>query len=238
MIPYFEQPVLRLGALSIHAFGVCAAAALATGYVLVRRRAERFGSTPKIAARLYLASVFSGLAAGWLWSAFEPMRGISGTGLGLGGLIGLVAGVRLARAPLWPALDEFAAALVTVMAIARVGCFLAHDHIGKPTDAWLGVAFPGGGRWDLGLVYALSSAATAAVLIALRRRGLAPGVVAAAAIVLLGASRAAALPLGESAPVDYALALLAMGCGVVIAGRLFRLSPVHSGQDELHVRLP
>jgi phosphatidylglycerol:prolipoprotein diacylglycerol transferase len=36
-------------------------------------------------------------------------------------------------------------------AVARFGCYLAHDHPGIPTSSWLGVQYPGGARYDLGL---------------------------------------------------------------------------------------
>ena len=43
MIPYFAQPELRLGPLTIHAFGVLVACALLVGMRIVRRRAAAQG---------------------------------------------------------------------------------------------------------------------------------------------------------------------------------------------------
>lgn len=36
--------------------------------------------------------------------------------------------------------------------IGRLGCALAHEHIGLPSHSWLVVKFPGGSYYDLGLI--------------------------------------------------------------------------------------
>jgi hypothetical protein len=55
----------------------------------------------------------------------------------------------------WSWLDTIAYGSVIAWFIGRIGCFFAHDHIGRRTSSWIGVAFPGGGRFDLGLLEAL-----------------------------------------------------------------------------------
>ena len=57
----------------------------------------------------------------------------------------------------------------------RLGCFTAHDHIGKASDFFLAVQFPGGSRHDLGLYEAIWTAGIASLFYAFRNRPVRPG---------------------------------------------------------------
>ena len=46
------------------------------------------------------------------------------------------------KLPLAPLADHVALACVIAMTIGRIGCALVHDHVGRPTDSFLGVDFP------------------------------------------------------------------------------------------------
>ena len=63
--------------------------------------------------------------------------------------------------------------------LGRLGCFTAHDHVGKPSEFFLAVDFPqayyGGPRHDLGLYEALWTAIIAATFFALRKAPLRNG---------------------------------------------------------------
>jgi phosphatidylglycerol:prolipoprotein diacylglycerol transferase len=206
VIPYFPQPVWIVGPFTIHAFGVLAALALLIGYWLVLTRAVLFGIDREFSAKSYVFVAFSGLLIGWLWNGLRGEHGISGTGLGLGGCVTLSL-VAISRKPqFWRVLDLFAYVFPLVLAIARVGCFLAHDHIGAPTNLWIGVRFPEGTRSDLGLLYALAAGATAVVVVWLNYRKPPAGVLFAATMALLGASRLAILGAGGPALSDSAVA--------------------------------
>jgi phosphatidylglycerol:prolipoprotein diacylglycerol transferase len=67
--------------------------------------------------------------------------------------------------------DALAIAVAVGWSIARVGCFVVHDHPGKLTSFPLAVQFPDGPRHDLGLYDALLLASIALVLAVCRRRG-------------------------------------------------------------------
>jgi phosphatidylglycerol:prolipoprotein diacylglycerol transferase len=210
MIPYFPQPVLSIGGITVHAFGICAALALLTGFALVDRRAKLHGLERNWAGRVYVLTVLAGLLSGFLWSRVQGTPGISSTGLAAGGVacfavLLLWSGARKPDA-YWNSLDIYGFAFPFVYSIARWGCFLAHDHMGRSTDSWLGVRFPGETRFDLGLLYALSSAAVAGFLIWLNRGRVAPGVVSVAAMALLGGFRLEILTLGSATGYDYAAA--------------------------------
>jgi phosphatidylglycerol:prolipoprotein diacylglycerol transferase len=49
-------------------------------------------------------------------------------------------------------LDASTYAVVPASAVMRLGCAAVHDHKGIYTTNWLGVRFPEGTRWDLGLL--------------------------------------------------------------------------------------
>jgi phosphatidylglycerol:prolipoprotein diacylglycerol transferase len=223
VIPYFAQSVFSLGPLTIHAFGVCAAAALLTGYLLVDRRAHRYALDSTRASQVYVLLVVAGLSAGFLWNRMGGEPGISGSGSVLGCLVcvALVAWIaRPGKASFWNTQDLYLFALPFVLTIARVGCFLAHDHIGKRTGAWIGVRFPGGTRFDLGLLYAISAASTAAVALWANRKTPPAGVVSLIVIALLSLSRLATLPLGPAKAADYVIAIGAP----LFAGALWLMS--------------
>ena len=55
--------------------------------------------------------------------------------------------------------------------IARLGCFVVHDHPGVLTHSPLAVAFPAGARYDLGLFDAALLFALTAIVWVLDRRG-------------------------------------------------------------------
>jgi len=212
VIPYYPQPVWSWGPFTIHAFGVAAAAALLIGYWLVSTHASRHGIAPEYARRIFAITILGGLTGALLWSRIQGTPGISTTGVTLASFA-ILAAIG-ARDPdrFWSTLDLFGYALPFVYAIARFGCFLAHDHIGALTHSWLGVRFPEGTRFDLGLLYLISALATAAIVVWLNHRRPQPGVVFLTTITLLACSRLAILelstPLQSDVFITTAIALL------------------------------
>jgi phosphatidylglycerol:prolipoprotein diacylglycerol transferase len=65
-----------------------------------------------------------------------------------GGLIGGALGVTFMlwreKLPFWTVADVAALSVPIAYAIGRVGCFLVGDDYGRPTDSWIGIAFPKG----------------------------------------------------------------------------------------------
>lgn len=56
----------------------------------------------------------------------------------------VVRRIRQLRLPLGQTADAAAPALAISYAVGRVGCFLVGDDYGRPTDSWVGIAFPDG----------------------------------------------------------------------------------------------
>lgn len=124
-------------------------------------------------------------------TAVKAWDGLSSMGGVLGALLGIFIYFRKEKIPLAPYLDALALGTAPGWAIARIGCYLVHDHPGWRTDFFLAVAYPerdshgifyGGPRHDLGLYDFFVLSAIAALIWALRPklygRGLLMGILA------------------------------------------------------------
>lgn len=150
MIPYFEQPSVRLGPITIHAFGVIVAAAVYAGLAVGARRFDREGLDRALGERLAWWAITGGFLGAHLFSvlfyfprevAENPLvvlklwEDISSFGSILGGLLGVWLFFHL-RAPAvngamrWAYLDVAAFVFPISLMIGRIACSLAHDHPG------------------------------------------------------------------------------------------------------------
>ena len=216
MIPYIPQPLWRCGPFTIHAFGVMAAVALVLGFWLVRRKAGRRSLKPDWIGIVYVIAVLCGLIVAAVWGKIARGGGVSFTGLMAGGVV--AAALLMLREPanFWVTADVFALTFPPVIAIARFGCFLAHDHIGARTTSWIGVQFPGGTRFDLGLLYSISAGATAVIIALMDRRRRPSGVLTGAALALLGAGRLIISRYGHAVPSDEAFAIAMVASAAIL----------------------
>lgn len=158
MIPYFEQPALHLGPVSIHAYGVLLALALVLGLRLVMSRSRRLGLSEATTERLAWYALGFGFVGAHLYSvlAYFPERvpadpwlllrvweNISSTGGFLGGALGLWLYFRVRERDIegsdrWRYLDAVGFSLPFAWAVGRLGCAFAHDHPGRITGFFLG----------------------------------------------------------------------------------------------------
>ena len=170
MIPYYPQPVLHLGPLEIHAFGVLAAIAVVVGGRIILLRAHRRGIPAgemfHFCATIYLCAlacavlskiVLDNFPAFFLnpLQAFRTNLGFRSFGAIIGGLLGGVLWCVHRRLSLFESLrrlDIVVYAIPTAWMLGRLGCTLAHDHRGLASTSWIAVKFPEGPRYDLGLI--------------------------------------------------------------------------------------
>jgi prolipoprotein diacylglyceryltransferase len=121
---------------------------------------------PKIAASIVAFGLPIGLLGSHLWycatedrGALLEFGGIASFGGIFSTLTVLCAWVVIAerdfreKLPRW--LDVAFVAFAVTAALSRLGCFMAHDHPGPLTNSLLGVKFPSGTRYDLGLLECL-----------------------------------------------------------------------------------
>jgi len=191
VIPYFEQPSLPLGIVTIHAFGVLVAAAMLVGMRMVRRRAQADGLDPLLADRLVTWVLLGGFIGAHLVDRLvyfpaqtlaEPIRllkfweGLSSFGGFLGAIVGAVLFFR--RSPgqqRWRYLDAVAYGFPFGWIFGRLGCFVAFDHPGAPTRFFLGQMYRDQVvRHNLGLEEALYTVLIAALFYVLGRQGRRP----------------------------------------------------------------
>ena len=192
MLPYFEQPMLHVGTFTIHAFSVLLIAAILLARWIILHRAGRFGVGHSMES-LCTSMLLCGLAGAHLVKTILPdipaflgnpaevfyrTRGIASLG-GLGG--GLLAGILFCRVRRYSnletlqRLDIIAYALPFAWTLGRLGCSLAHDHRGVATNSWIGVRFPEGTRFDLGIIEFLFLIALSSLFYFLDRRPRVPG---------------------------------------------------------------
>ncbi len=189
MIPYFQQPSLPIGPLTIHAFGVLVAVGILVGIRLIRQRAAATGLDSAQAERMAMWIVIGGFIISHLFdrlayypretlanplSLFKFYDGISSFGGFLGAA--LMAAYYIRRWPdrtlRWRYLDLIAYALPTGWFFGRMGCFVAYDHPGRETTFFLGQRYSDHlVRHNLGLEEALYALPLALLFLWLGRGG-------------------------------------------------------------------
>ncbi len=196
-VPYWPQPVWHLGPVVVQAWDIFVALGFLSGTWTAVRLVERDGRDPDVLLgyapwALLVGFVFAHLVHVTLyeperlardpWWILQFWNGVSSHGGFLGAAISLPIYFRLRRARVWDYADAMAVGVAVGWGVARIGCFLAHDHMGRLTDFPLAVAFPGGPRHDLGLEEALLTLPLAAVAWRLYLRRPPPGTVTAVVV--------------------------------------------------------
>lgn len=147
-----------LGGEPITSFGVMMLLAFLTATVVLRFEMKRVGLDPDHAWDLLFMAVVGGFVGARLYYALlhldltleDPVGMLLARGgmVWYGGFIGagalLVWQVRRSGLPLARVADLTAPSLAIGYAVGRVGCFLVGDDYGRPTDSWIGIAFPEG----------------------------------------------------------------------------------------------
>jgi phosphatidylglycerol---prolipoprotein diacylglyceryl transferase len=147
-----------LGGEPITSFGVMMFASFMTAGYILRIQMQEGGIDPDRAWDMVFMAVLGGIlgAKGYYlilnWGDFMANPG--GMLLSRGGLVWyggfFMAGalvlwkVRQMGLPIGLMTDYSAPALALAYAVGRMGCFLVGDDYGRPTDSWVGIAFPEG----------------------------------------------------------------------------------------------
>jgi phosphatidylglycerol:prolipoprotein diacylglycerol transferase len=254
MIPYFSQPRLDLGLLTIHAFGALVALAVIVGTEVLRRRARTQGLDPDLAARLVGWVLIGGFIGAHLvdrlvynpaetladpLSIVKIWAGLSSFGGFLGAIVGAVLFIRSGRLKgrTWAYLDAVAYAWTIGWIFGRTGCFLAFDHPGVETTFFLAQQDHSGVvRHNLGLDEALYTVVMAAVVVAVGRKRLPDGFILGL-VALLYAPVRFGLDFLRKVDVRYfgltpgqygSLALLVVGIWIVYQARQGRFERTSS----------
>jgi phosphatidylglycerol:prolipoprotein diacylglycerol transferase len=119
---------------------------------------ERKGYKRDVAWSLLMGALVGGIVGAKLYYAFlnwpllvqHPLRtlfsraGLVWYGGLLGGSLGVTYMLKRERLPFWEVADIAALSVPVAYGIGRIGCFLVGDDYGRPTDSWIGIAFPKG----------------------------------------------------------------------------------------------
>ncbi len=147
-----------LGGEAITSFGVFMLFAFLTAGYLARAEMGRIGEDPDKAWDLLFMAVVGGILGAKIYYIFLNYPRLASDPMGLifarGGLVwygGFILATALVvweikrqKLPLRPMADVVATTLPAAYAVGRMGCFLVGDDWGRPTDSWLGIAFPRG----------------------------------------------------------------------------------------------
>ncbi|MFV1987142.1 MAG: prolipoprotein diacylglyceryl transferase [Gemmatimonadota bacterium] len=147
-----------IGELTITSFGVMMALAFLLAYWVVRSELERLGGDPDLAADMLMGALIGGIVGAkiyyvllyWDRTALDPLAmlltrsGLVWYGGFIGGVLGVSWVVKRSGFSIARAADACAPAIAVGYAVGRVGCFLVGDDYGKPTESWVGIAFPRG----------------------------------------------------------------------------------------------
>ena len=153
------HPILfRFKGLEFTSFGLMLGLAfLAAGWV-ASFEFERKGYKRDVAWSLLMGALVGGIVGAKLYYAFlnwpllveHPLRtlfsraGLVWYGGLLGGSLGVTYMLKREKLPFWEVADVAALSVPVAYGIGRIGCFLVGDDYGRPTDSWIGIAFPNG----------------------------------------------------------------------------------------------
>lgn len=212
-IPYFDIPVIDIGPVVIDSWATLVCVGFILGLEIARARGIKLGLDVRDVVDGIVVIVGMGFVVGHIIHvvAYHPEQlerdgimsilriwaGFSSTGGFLGAIIGAVLFYKVIRKrPFWIHADTIMFGFPFGWMLGRIGCFTAHDHIGKRTDFFLAVDFPDlawtngpGPRHDLGLEEALWTMVIAAIFFALRNKTVKPGFFLALFTILYAPAR-------------------------------------------------
>ena len=144
--------LLRVGNFEITTFGLMMFIAFIVGGWVLTRQYRRYGLSEDLASSMVMVGAIGGIVGAKIyyailfrdWHLLFDRAGLVWYG-------GLIGGVIAASLLIWRRhVDYFSTADATVPALAlgyglgRIGCFLVGDDYGRPTNSWVGIAFPKG----------------------------------------------------------------------------------------------
>lgn len=147
-----EPLVFHLGPIELAGFGIAMMLAFVLGGALMAAEARRLGFQDAYASDMIVAAVIGGIVGAKLWyvaligdpGALFSRAGLVFYGGFLGGVGAVVLNGRRKGVPIRWTMHFAALALPAGYALGRVGCLLANDDYGRPTDLPWGIKFPNG----------------------------------------------------------------------------------------------
>ncbi len=144
--------LLRIGSFEITTFGLMMFLAFLGASWILTLEFRRRGLDEELVSSIVIAGAAGGILGAKIYYAilYHDMSllfsraGLVWYGGLLGGFLAVSALMLIKRVDYLRAADGAAPALAIGYAIGRIGCFLVGDDYGRPTDSWVGIAFPKG----------------------------------------------------------------------------------------------
>ena len=144
--------LIKLGSFEITTFGLMMFLAFVVGGWVLTRQFRRYGLSDDAASSIVMAAALGGIVGAKIyyailfrdWHLLFTRAGLVWYGGLIGGAIACTLYIRARRIDFFTAADASAPALAVGYALGRIGCFLVGDDYGRPTDSWVGIAFPKG----------------------------------------------------------------------------------------------
>ncbi len=144
--------LLRIGSFEITSFGLMMFIAFVVAGWVLTRQYRRYGLSEDTASSILMGAAIGGIVGAKIyyailfhdWHLLFTRAGLVWYGGLAGGLIVCSWIILRNRIDYLTAADATAPALVIGYGIGRIGCFLVGDDYGRPTNSWVGIAFPKG----------------------------------------------------------------------------------------------
>ena len=146
-------PVLfRFGNFEITTFVLMMFLAFIIGGWVMTRQFRRSGLNEELASSVLMAAAVGGIVGAKIyyailfhdWHLLFDRAGLVWYGGFIGGLLAVWIVLWRKRVDYFIAVDGMAPAAAIGYALGRIGCFLVGDDYGRPTNSWVGIAFPNG----------------------------------------------------------------------------------------------
>ena len=247
MLPYIHLGGLHIGSRTFYPYGLLVLAGILFGMGMLVWRAGKLGLDRRMASGFALAALLCGMAGAHLARLlffesallkrgaailFDLRRGgiysFGGLAAGAAGGLCFLLLSNLAAATYWRYFDLLAFSFPFGWIFGRAGCALAHDHPGIRAANWLSVNFPGGARYDLGLLEFLFTLPVIGLFLWLDRQARPAGFYLGLYLLITGPFRFCLDSLHEPGvprfilTPDQAWGLLATGAGVLILAKSLR----------------
>ena len=144
--------LVKFGSFEITTFGLMMFLAFIIGGWVLTRQFRRYGLTDDAASSIVMAAALGGIAGAKIyyailfrdWHLLFDRAGLVWYGGLIGGLLGCSGYILTKKLDYFTVADAASPGLAIGYALGRIGCFLVGDDYGRPTDSWIGIAFPKG----------------------------------------------------------------------------------------------
>lgn len=144
--------LLRVGNFEITTFGLMMFVAFVVGGWILTKQFRRYGLSEDLASSIVMAAAIGGILGAKIyyailfrdWHLLFDRAGLVWYGGMIGGMLACSWLLLKKRVNYFTAIDAMAPAMAIGYALGRIGCFLVGDDYGRPTNSWIGIAFPKG----------------------------------------------------------------------------------------------